>query len=145
MKALKRSVFVLIALVSFLPNVLLGQEELGDYGIPVEMFPSAPNESEATAIINFNFDYIGLNPGPNFLHLDDATKIKLFAFYSPSIRKYALYAMDEQKKEVEIKVIPSTENKNCVFAYIGEDWVNVIVSERFTYTTLELAKKEYKE
>ncbi|QQS30026.1 MAG: hypothetical protein IPM47_03475 [Sphingobacteriales bacterium] len=145
MKAVKQCVLVLIALLGLMPGLVKGQEELGDYGIPVEAFPTAPNESEATAVINFNFDYMGLNPGPNFLHLDEATKIKLFAFYSPYIRKYALYALDEEKKDVEIKVIPSKDNKNCVFAYIGGDWVNVIISERFTYTTMEEAKKEYKE
>lgn len=144
MKTLKLTIAVVLLVLSS-SGLLTAQTNLSDYGIPVDIFPTAPNEADATAVVNFNFDYMGLNPGPNFLHLDEASKVKLFAFYSPYIKKYALYALTEDKKDVPIKVIPSEDHKNCVFAYIGEDWVNIIVSDRYGYTTLEEAKKEYKE
>ena len=119
-------------------------QDLSDYGIPTDMFPTAPSQEEATAVVNFNLDYMGLNPGGNLLHTDLATKIKLYAFYSPIIKKYALYAVNEENKEVPIEVIPSQDRNDCIFAYIGKDWVHIIVSQRFGYTNLEDAKKSFR-
>lgn len=143
MNSFKLAITLFVALLAGTGSFAYAQD-LSDYGIPVDMFPTAPNQEEATAVINFNLDFMGLNPGGNLLHTDEATKVKLYAFYSPFIRKYALYAVDEQNKEVPVDVVPSQERKDCIFAYINQDWVNIIVSQRYGYTSLEEAKKSFK-
>ncbi|OWY22069.1 hypothetical protein C7N43_09305 [Sphingobacteriales bacterium UPWRP_1] len=138
-----------VKLLSFLlllggASAFVNAQDLSDYGIPTDLFPAAPSQEEATAVVNFNLDLMGLNPGANLLHTDEASKVKLYAFYSPFIKKYALYAVTEDNKDVPIEIIPSQDRNDCIFAYIGKDWVNVVLSQRFTYTTLQEAKDSFK-
>lgn len=107
---------------------------LKEYGLE-STFPQPPNSEKATAVVNYNLDFMDFNPGENLIHYDEATQIKLYAFYVRETKSYSLKAVDakNKKKEFPVRVTPSDEQPTCVFANIGPDWVNVLCSEHMKY------------
>ncbi len=110
------------------------QEESFDYGIPIDEFPTPPNNETATAVVNYKLDYMDLNAGKNFLHWDEAAKVKLYAYLNPHAEKYSLMAIDDLSgKSIPVIIEIAEENPHCIFAYVGPDWVNTICSEKFEF------------
>lgn len=99
----------------------------------VSEFPTPPGKDAATAVVNFNIDAMGLNTGENEIHYDEATNVKLFAYYNPMVKKYTLYAKVDGEREIPVEVEIAEDNPTCIFAYIGPDWINVLCSERYIY------------
>jgi len=108
-------------------------EELS-FGMPISEFPLPPNQETATALVNYQLDNMGLNAGKNDIHYDEATGVKMYAYYNPHCQKYTLYAaFKETGKEIPVKVEPFLEHPGCIYATIGDDWVNVLCSDKFRY------------
>lgn len=119
---------------------------LDEFGMPESNFPTPPNTDGATAIVNFNLDYMDLNDGSNIIHIDEASSAKLYAFYYKKEDTYTLIVQTKEGKDIPLRVTPSEENPGCVFASIGRDWINVLCSDYMTYTDKkpEIKKKEEK-
>lgn len=133
------NVFKLFALMMlFSTGIALAQDKgaMGDFDMKVadSNFPTPPNADFATAVVNYQLDYIGLKAGRNLLHTDRVSGIKLFANYNNYTRKFNLIAKDDQNEEVPVVVNRSKDDPNCIFATVLNDWVNVIVSTRYTYS-----------
>ncbi|MEZ4888084.1 MAG: hypothetical protein R3E32_25375 [Chitinophagales bacterium] len=122
-----------------LSSVVFAQDakgSMGDFDMKVEdsSFPTPPNADYATAVVNYQLDYMGLKAGKNLLHTDQASGIKLFANYNPYTHKYNLVAQTRKGEDVAVKVEKSKEDPTCIFATVPPDWVNVLCSTRYTYS-----------
>lgn len=137
MNVLRLFVLTLLIGCSF-TNIALAQnvDGMGDFDMKVEdsNFPTPPNADFATAVVNYQLDYMGLKAGKNLLHTDKASGIKLFANYNPYTRKYNLVAKTVKGEEVEVTVEKSKEDPTCIYATVPPDWVNVLCSTRYTYS-----------
>ena len=113
-----------------------GHGDMGDFDMKVEdsNFPTPPNADFATAVVNYQLDYMGLKAGKNLLHIDRASGIKLFAHYNNYTRKFNLTAQTRSGEEIEVKVERSKEDPNCIYATVPPDWINVICTTRYTYS-----------
>ena len=133
---LLKSFFLTFALGIFVFSNAFAQDgfNLEDFGMPESNFPTPPNTDGATAIVNYNLDYMDLNDGSNIIHIDDASSAKLLAFYYKKDDTYTLIAQTKEGKDIPVRITPSEENPGCVFAHIGRDWINVICSDYMSYT-----------
>lgn len=138
----------MLAIGSFFVGNVFAQDgfNLEDFGMPESDFPTPPNSDGATAIVNFNLDYMDLNDGSNILHIDEASSAKLYAYYYKKENSYTLIVLTKEGKDVPLRVTGSEENPGCVFARIGRDWINVLCSDYMSYTEKrpEIKKKDDK-
>lgn len=131
-----KSLFLTLLLGIFSAGFAFAQDgfNLEDFGMPESNFPAPPNSDGATAIVNYNLDYMDLNDGSNIIHIDDASGAKLYAYYYKKDNSYTLIVQTKEGKDVPLRVTGSEENPGCVFARIGRDWINVLCSDYLSYT-----------
>ena len=127
------NVLVIVFMASLSLAHLATAQDTEEFGMPESTFPTPPSQETASAIINFNVDYMGLHPGRNLIHVDRATQIKLYATYNNYTRTYFVTADDKKGNSVPVEVETAQDRPNCVFASIGGDWINVLCSDRFKY------------
>lgn len=118
-------------------------EQTDAYGIPINQFPTAPNQESARSVVNYNLDYMGLLPGKNLLHKDKATGVRLYARVNHKRNAFDLIAQDKEGKDLPIK-IDSAGRPGCVFATPGAGWVNVICSQQMKYAVVKKKKNKGK-
>ncbi len=117
------------------------EDGLEDF-IPKSNFPEPANREAATAVVNIDMDVMGLNPGDNELHMDEATEVKLNAYYNSRSRQYCIEAFTSDKRPVPLDIVRSDENTACYFVTVGPDWINVICSEQYDYSEDARANEE---
>ncbi len=124
---------LLIGVLAMISQASIAQEKLEAYGVPLNSFPTPPFLESATAIINYNLDYMELNPGPNILHHDNRRDIKLYMFFREKQQIYSLRAVQGDTVVLPMRIQQSEDTDGCLFALIGDDWVNTICSDHFRY------------
>lgn len=133
-----KTLFLLSIILTYVASPQLAAqdfEDVDEYGIPKNRFPTAPGQESATAVINFNLDAMGLNVGKNHLHTDEASQISLSTFYNPYTKRYHFEAKYPDGEVADIQVVKSDEKRGCLFVWVGprQDWVNIICSDTYLY------------
>ncbi len=124
---------LLIGILAMTAQISVAQEPLEAYGVPLNSFPTPPYLESATAVINYNLDFMELNAGPNILHHDPQRNVKFYMFFREKQRIYSLRAVYADTVVLPLKIQQSEDTPGCLFALIGDDWVNTICSDNFRY------------
>ncbi len=141
MKILKALCAVMMVL-TISAGIAIAQPGLEAYGIPKSDFPTPANKENASSIVNYNLDYMGMLSGKHLVHVDRRSGIRLYARVNRNTNKYTLFARSKKGQEVPVQVDIAAENRNCLFAKVGS-WVNVLCSKELRYVPYN-AEKERK-
>jgi len=139
MKSLK-ALFAIIMVLSISAGIAVAQPGLEAYGIPKSDFPTPANKENASSIVNYNLDYMGMLSGKHLVHVDRQSGIRMYARVNRSTGKYTLFARSREGQEVPVRVDVAAENRNCLFAKVGS-WINVLCSKELTYVPYDAEKE----